>query len=179
MYPSCNMCLKTRITGFLQKTCWHSRAQSGTFGDLVAADHKVLSEESSFWPWSRVFVGIDNTSVFCLAFPKIKVGFSPLLFIGILQGIAAGIGTSNFLRTAFIVSLNSSSFGSMMNFPLNCLSLLSFGFSLFHLCFAFSFAASERNFHISSHTSSGREVVCFIVSLPPRPCMSFWWLFPQ
>ena len=30
--------------GFLQKTCWYSRAQSGT--DLISADHKVLSEES-------------------------------------------------------------------------------------------------------------------------------------
>ena len=25
---------------------------------------------SSFWPWSRAFVGIDNTSAFCLAFPN-------------------------------------------------------------------------------------------------------------
>ena len=32
--------------GFLQKTCWYSRAQSGNFGDLITADHKVLSEES-------------------------------------------------------------------------------------------------------------------------------------
>ena len=40
---------------------------------------------------------------------------SPLLFIGILQGIA-GIGTSNFLRAAFIVILKSSSFGSMKIF---------------------------------------------------------------
>ena len=30
---------------------------------------------SSFWPWSRAFVGINNTSVFCLAFPIIAVAF--------------------------------------------------------------------------------------------------------
>ena len=30
----------------MQKTCWYSRAQSGTFGDLITANHKVLSEES-------------------------------------------------------------------------------------------------------------------------------------
>ena len=33
--------------GFFQKTCWYSRAQSGTFfGDLITADHTILSEES-------------------------------------------------------------------------------------------------------------------------------------
>ena len=92
---------------------------------------------------------------------------SPLLFIGILQGIAAGIGTSNFLRAAFIVSLNSSSVGSMKNIPLNCLVLSSFGFSIAHLCFTFFFTASEIHFHVSGHTSSGREVFCFLVSLLP------------
>ena len=35
---------------------------------------------SSFQPWSRAFVGINNTSVFCLAFPNIAVGFSTALF---------------------------------------------------------------------------------------------------
>ena len=59
---------------------------------------------------------------FVLRFPILR-WVSPLLFICILQGIAAGIGTSNFLRAAFIVSLNSSSFGSMKNIPLNCLAL--------------------------------------------------------
>ena len=121
---------------------------------------------SSFLPWSRAFVGINNTSVFCLAFPNIAGG-SPLLFIGILQGIAAGIGTSNFLRAAFIVSLNSSPFGSTKNIPLNCLALSSFGFSTAHLCFAFFFAASGKISHISSHTSSRREVFCFLASLHP------------
>ena len=32
--------------GFLQKTHWYSRAQSGKIGVLITADHKVLSEES-------------------------------------------------------------------------------------------------------------------------------------
>ena len=120
---------------------------------------------SSFQPWSRALVGINNTSVFCLAFSNIAV--SPLLFIGILQGIAAGIGTSNFLRAAFIVSLNSSSSGSLKNILFNCLALSSFGFSISHLCFPFFFDASDICFHISGHTLSGREVVCFLVSLLP------------
>ena len=76
-------------------------------------------------------------------------------------------GTSNFLRAAFIVSLNPSSFGSTKNIPHNCLALSSFGFSIAHLCFPFFFAASDINFHISGHTSSGREVFCFLVSLAP------------
>ena len=40
-------------------------------------------------------------------------GFSPLLFIGILLSIAAGIGISKFPQPLFIMSLNSSSSGSM------------------------------------------------------------------
>ena len=57
-------------------------------------------------------------------------------------------------------------FFSIKNIPLNCLALSSFGFPI-HLCFAFFFAASDINFHISGHTSSGREVFCFLVSLHP------------
>ena len=34
---------------------------------------------SSFF-WSRAFVGINNTSVFCLAFPNTAVGFSTALY---------------------------------------------------------------------------------------------------
>ena len=73
---------------------------------------------SSLDPQSGALVGINNTSVFCLAFPKIAVGLSTV-FIGIVQGIAAGIGTSNFLQTALIMSFNSSSSGSMKYIPLN------------------------------------------------------------
>ena len=122
---------------------------------------------SSSKPWSRAFVGINNTSVFCRAFPNIAVGFSTALDRSFLQGIAVRFGASNFLRAAFIASLNSSSFGSIKNIPLNCLALSSFGFSIVHLCFAFCFAASDICFHISGHTLSGREVVCFLVRLHP------------
>ena len=45
--PNCDICLKTKSNkGFLQMTCWYSRAQSGNFGDLTTADHKILSEGS-------------------------------------------------------------------------------------------------------------------------------------
>ena len=124
----------------------------------------------SLWAPSTLGLVLSSASTtqayFVLRFPTLR-WVSPLLFIGILQGIAAGIGTSNSLRAAFIVSLNSSSFGSMKNIPLNCLALSSFGFSTAHLCFAFYFAPSDICFHISGHTVSGREVVCFLVSLLP------------
>ena len=55
----------------------------------------------------------------------------------------------------------------MKNIPINCLAFSSFGFSIAHLCFAFFFAASDINFHISGYTSSRREVVCFLESLLP------------
>ena len=35
---------------------------------------------SSFQPWSRAFVGINNTSVFSLAFPNIAGGFTTAVY---------------------------------------------------------------------------------------------------
>ena len=132
------------------------------FSDMIL----VMFVYCSFLPWSCAFVGINNASKSCPAVPNIAVGF-PLLFVGILQAIVAGIGTSNFLRAALIVSLNSSSFGSIKNILLNCPTLSSFGFLIAHLCLAFFFAASDMCVHISGHTSSEREGVCFLVSLLP------------
>ena len=75
---------------------------------------------------------------FVTRFPILR-WVSPLLFTGILQGIAAGIGTSNFLCAAFVVILKFSSFGSMKNIPVSCLAFVEFWFldrpSLF--CFLF------------------------------------------
>ena len=85
----------------------------------------------------------------------------------VLQGIAAGIGTSNFLRAFQIVSLNSSSAGSMKSMPRNVLALSSFGFSIAHFCFSFRIDDSDMSFHISGHRESGLDVVCFRVSRPP------------
>ena len=119
---------------------------------------------NSFWPWSRAFVGINNPSVLCLAFPNIAVGLSTALHRCFLQGIAAGIGTFNFLRAAFFVSLSSSSFGSIKNIPFSCLALSSFGFSINHLYFAFFFATSDINFSVSGHTLSHNSF--FFVHVP-------------
>ena len=113
----------------------------------------------------------QHRRIFVLRFPILR-WVSPLLFIGILQGIAAGIGTSNFLRAAFIVRLNSSSFGSMKKIPLNFLALSSFGFSIVDFCFAFFVAASDIYFlHIFGHTSSGREVFLSPRKSPRTMCI--------
>ena len=105
----------------------------------------------------------------------VRAGPPPLAFSNTAVGycsfsvfcIAAGIGTSNFLRAAFIVSLKSSSFGSIKNIPLNCLVLSSFGFSTAHVGFAFFFTASDIDVHLSGHTS-GREVFRFLVLVESR-----------
>ena len=49
--------------------------------------------------------------------------------------------------------------------PRNLLALSGFGFSMIHFCFALRFDASDICFHISGHTLSGLEVVCFLVNL--------------
>ena len=107
---------------------------------------------------------------FVLRFP-IRRWASPLLFIGILQSIAAGIGTSNFLRAAFSVSLNSSSFGSMKKIPLNCPALSSFGFSKAHLCFGFFRCIGHKFPHIWPYIIRTRSFL-FPWQSPPRPYVS-------
>ena len=90
----------------------------------------------------------------------------PRQLTGVLQGIAAGIIISNFLRSFFMVCLNSSSSGSMKKISRNCLALSSLGFSVAHFCSAFRFDASDVCFRKSGHTLSGREFFCFLVGLP-------------
>ena len=126
----------------------------------------MIPVRKSFQLNSRGLVSFDNSSMFCLAFPIPKVS-SPQ-FIGVLQGIAAGIGISNFLRALFMVCLMFSSSGSMKKIPRNCPALSSFGFSMIQFCFALRFAASDKCFHISGHPVSGLEVVRFLVSVLPR-----------
>ena len=86
----------------------------------------------------------------------------------VLQGIAASIGNSNFLRAFCMISLNSSSSGSMRWLPRNFVALSSSGFSIAHFCFSLRFDASDKSFQISGHKVSGLEVVCcFLVSHSP------------
>ena len=126
----------------------------------------VILLRSSFHSDSHRFVSIDNTSVFGLAFPNTAAGFSRQ-FSGVLQGIAAGIGISNYLRAFFMVCFNYSPSGSMKKIPRNFLVLSSLGFSTAHFCFSLSFDASDISFQISGHRESGLEVVCSLVSIHP------------
>ena len=43
-YRASTMFILTSRMGSLQKKHWYSRVSSGKFGDLITADHKVLSE---------------------------------------------------------------------------------------------------------------------------------------
>ena len=138
----------------------------------------MIPSRYSFQSYSHRFIGIDNPSIFGLAFSNTAAGF-PRQFTGVLKSFAAGIGISNFLRAFLMVCFHSSSSGSMKKIPRNCLALLSLGFSIAHFCFAFRFDASDICFHISGHTLSGLEVVCFFVSLSPGACISTKWPFVQ
>ena len=81
------------------------------------------------------------------------------------QGIADGIGISNFPRALLITRLTSSSSGSMKLILRNLLALSSFRFSISHFCFSLPFDASDISFQISGHKETGLEVVCFLVTL--------------
>ena len=111
----------------------------------------------TFCAYPHRFVGFNNTHIFVLCSPTVRRWS--------LQGIAAGIGISNFLRAFFMIPFNSSSSRSMKYIPRNLLAFSSFGFSIAHFCFSLRFDASDICFHISGHNLSGLEVVCFLVSL--------------
>ena len=119
----------------------------------------------SFWPWSHAFVGINNTSEFCLAISNTAVGFSTALYRYFARHCCwhrnFQLSTSGFdcELEFFIVWFNK-------NIPLNCLALSSLGFSIAHFCFSLRFNASDICVHISGHALSRREVVCFLASLP-------------
>ena len=75
--PTCDICLKTKMTGFLQKTCWYSRAKSGTFfGDLITADQKILSEESESRNNHRYAVGVQGLATLWQSYPSKTKNFT-------------------------------------------------------------------------------------------------------
>ena len=122
----------------------------------------------SFWPWSRAFVGINNTSTSRFAFPNAAVGFSTALYRFFARHCCSH---RNFQPSpsGFHCELELLIFWFDEAFSSQLWSLSIFGFSMAHFCFVFFFAASDMFFHVSDHTSFGREVVCFLVSLLPHP----------
>ena len=89
-----------------------------------------------------------------------------------LQGIAAGIGISNFLRAFSIIRLNSPSSGSIKKRPSNLLALSSLGSRW--PTFAFLCVSMHQTYAstLSGHTVSGLEVVCFLVNHSPNHSLS-------
>ena len=77
-----------------------------------------------------------------------------------LQGIAAGIGNSDFLRAFFVMRLNSSPSGPTKKIPRNFLALSSFGFFDWPLLLFFAFRRIRHSKSLAS--VSGLEVVCFL-----------------
>ena len=88
----------------------------------------------------------------------------------VLQGIAAGIGTSNFLRAFsenFFFSKIPHLLGPWSKYLASFLASPSFGFSIAHSRCSFRCDASDMSFHISGHREAGLDVVCFLVSRLP------------
>ena len=105
---------------------------------------------------------------FVLRFPILR-WVSPLFFIGILQGIAAGVGTSNFLPAALIVSLNSSSFWLNEEYSSQLSGIVEFWFldGPFLFCFLFRCIRHMRP-HIWPHIVRARGCLISCRS-PPGP----------
>ena len=124
---------------------------------------------------SSGLVNFDNTSMFCLAFPNSAASFSTAVYWCFARHCCRH---RNFqLPTSVLMFLKSSSSGSMKNIPCNFLALSNFRFSIAHVCFALRFDASDACLHISGHTLSGLEVVCFLVSFSTdhaHPCSGFF-----
>ena len=133
---------------------------------------------SSLNPWSRALVGINNTSIFRLAFSNFAVGFSTALYRCFAKHCCwhrnFQLSTSGFdcELEFFIVRFNKEHSSQYV-------ALSSFGFSMALFCFAFFFTASDIRVHISGLLSSGREVFYFSCKSPPGPCVSIRWPLVQ
>ena len=59
--PNCDICLKTKITrAYCRRRANAVMPRAENFGDLIAADHKVLSEESESWNNHRYAVVVQD-----------------------------------------------------------------------------------------------------------------------
>ena len=133
---------------------------------------------SSFWPWSRAFVGINNTSVFCLAFPNIALGLPTALNRNFARHCCwhrnIQLSTSGFHRKLefFVVWLNeeysSQLSGIVELWFLDSPSLFCF------LCRCIRHMLP----HVWPYIAWTRGCL-FPRKPPPGPCVSFWWPFVQ
>ena len=120
----------------------------------------------SFQSYYHRFVGIDNTSISGIAFSNTAAGFPRGNLLGFYKALLLAsefqLSTSFFhgLFKFFIIWFNEEDTPYLPG-------TIELWFSNAHFCFACRFDASDMWFHISGHTLSGLEVVCFLVSLPP------------
>ena len=98
----------------------------------------MIPIRSSFQSYSHSFVSIDNTSIFGPVFPILRQ-VSPLQIVGVLQGIAAGIRISNFLRAFFhdVLEVLILRFNEEYSSQLSGIIVLWFLDNPFLLCFLF------------------------------------------
>ena len=139
----------------------------------------MIHTRNSFRTNSGGLVSFDNTSMFCLASPNTAVGFSTAVHWCFARHCCWHRNCQLPTSVFFMMSLKSLSSSSMKKIQRNFLASSSFGFSIAHFCFAFRFTASDICFHISCHALSGLDVVCFLVSLTSRPCISVRWPFKK
>ena len=78
--------------------------------------------------------------------------------------LAAGIGTSNFLRAALIVSLNSSSFGTIKNIPLNCHCRVLVSRQPIFVLLSFLLDRTNISTYMATHRQD-EKFLCILVSL--------------
>ena len=110
----CKFVILNKLSYWIVVTQWkiHSFSCNSIFMILV---------RRSFHVCPHGFIGTNNKIIFFLCCPTVPQ-VSLCWWSRSHQGIAAGIGISNFLRAAFIVSLDSSS-GSRKKIPRNLLAL--------------------------------------------------------
>ena len=134
--------------------------------------------KSSFHTLSRRFVGFNNAGVFCLTNCLNAVGF-PVLF-------ASGFAKHCSWHRNF--QLSSRIFHNLLEFFVSGINevnttqlsgIVKLRFFDSPLLPLFSCRRFRHIFLISGHKESGLEVVCFLVSLLPRPCIPIRWCFIQ
>ena len=81
------------------------------------------------------FIGFNYATVFCVALLFNATGFPVLLTLSFAKH-CGWHRNLNSLRVCFMISMNSSSSGSMKKIPRNLLAFPSFGFSIAHFCFS-------------------------------------------
>ena len=124
-----------------------------------------------FHAYPHRFTGFNNTSVFCLVLSTCATGFPVLMKLNSTRHCC---WHWNFqLSTSFFFSLEFFIIKFNKEIPRNLLALPSCGFSMApFLLFSSLRCIRHLVLHIG-HTLSGLDVVCFLVSLHPGPCIIY------